>query len=400
MKKLILLRSSWQVINIGDIAHSPGLLVILEKYMPETEVVLWVSADFTSEVSDMIRRRFPNLKIVKGYIKDNGAASNNDLQLALDQSVFLLHGSGPLLVAHEDVEAYSKHYKKPFGVFGITYGGYNEKEWCKKIHDAASFIYFRDSISLKNAIDDGIKSPLMKFGPDSAFAADLENDHKAALFLAAHKLESGKFLCCISRYRFTPYWEVENKPVDSEKHSYNEQMKEQDHHPLREAIIQMARNTNFKILLCPEDITQMKLQKEIIFDQLPEDVQSRVVLRETFWLTDEALSVYRKSAGLFGNEMHSPIMCIGNGIPAIVCRWKEQTTKGYMWKDIGLGEWLFNMDVKEEREKIVPAVMEMAQNNEEAKNKAIRAAKIVKEHYKEMVKTIDQVINSLKTCEG
>jgi len=31
-------------------------------------------------------------------------------------------------------------------------------------------------------------------------------------------------------------------------------------------------------------------------------------------------------------------MCIGNGIPAVVCRFKEQTTKGFMWEDIGLGD--------------------------------------------------------------
>ena len=42
-KPRILLRSSWQTINIGDIAHSPGLLAILEKYLPETEVTLWAS---------------------------------------------------------------------------------------------------------------------------------------------------------------------------------------------------------------------------------------------------------------------------------------------------------------------------------------------------------------------
>jgi hypothetical protein len=33
---------------------------------------------------------------------------------------------------------------------------------------------------------------------------------------------------------------------------------------------------------------------------------------------------------LFGLEMHSPIMAIGNGIPAIVGRFAEQTSKGFM----------------------------------------------------------------------
>jgi hypothetical protein len=84
-----------------------------------------------------------------------------------------------------------------------------------------------------------------------------------------------------------------------------------------------------------------------------------VVWRENFWLTDEALSVYRHSAGLFGLEMHSPIMCIGNGIPAIVCRVEEQTSKGIMWRDIGLSEWLFDFDREEDLTRLVPAVLSL-----------------------------------------
>src|SRR6478672_5119749 len=114
-----------------------------------------------------------------------------------------------------------------------------------------------------------------------------------------------------------------------------------------------------KVLLCPEDKTQMAIGKEMIMDKLPDDVKKRVVWRENYWLTDEALSTYVRSAGLFGNEMHSPIMCIGNGVPAIVCRFEEQTSKGYMWRDIGLGEWLFDMDNTDDVSRIVPTVLAM-----------------------------------------
>ena len=103
-----------------------------------------------------------------------------------------------------------------------------------------------------------------------------------------------------------------------------------------------------KVLVCPEDSTQMETGKELLVDPLPADVKANVVWRENFWLTDEAISTYVRSAGLFGSEMHSPIMCIGNGIPAIVCRFAEQTTKGFMWRDIGLGDWLFDLDKEEE----------------------------------------------------
>lgn len=48
---------------------------------------------------------------------------------------------------------------------------------------------------------------------------------------------------------------------------------------------------------------------------------------DEFWLTDESPSTCVRSAGLSGLEMHAPIMCIGNGVPAIVCRFAEQTTR-------------------------------------------------------------------------
>src|SRR5690606_32638264 len=41
----ILLRSSWQIVNIGDIAHTPGVLALIERYLPEAEVRLWASND-------------------------------------------------------------------------------------------------------------------------------------------------------------------------------------------------------------------------------------------------------------------------------------------------------------------------------------------------------------------
>ncbi|MCA9171845.1 MAG: polysaccharide pyruvyl transferase family protein, partial [Planctomycetales bacterium] len=39
----ILLRSSWQTVNIGDIAHTPGVLSLLRKHLPDVEVTLWPS---------------------------------------------------------------------------------------------------------------------------------------------------------------------------------------------------------------------------------------------------------------------------------------------------------------------------------------------------------------------
>jgi hypothetical protein len=101
----------------------------------------------------------------------------------------------------------------------------------------------------------------------------------------------------------------------------------------------------------------MEVAKEMLFEKLPADVRERVVWRENYWLTDEALSTFVRSVGLFGHEMHSPIMCIGNGIPAMVVRWAEQTSKGFMWQDIGLGDWLFDFDQADDRERFPAAAL-------------------------------------------
>lgn len=391
----ILLRSSWQVVNIGDIAHTPGVLALIEKHIPDAEVILWASYDFSDEVAAMEKRRFPNLKVVKGRINDNGEASNGDLAEAIDRADFLLHGSGPSLVAARDVTSWVKHVRKPFGVYGITYGSFFDADRTALLNQAR-FVYFRDSVSLMTAKKQGITSPVMEFGPDGAFACDLRDDEKAEAFLKAHDLEEGQFLCCLSRLRYTPYWTIPQKkrPIDPERHAYNEKMKEHDHRALREAIIAVVRETPLKVLLCPEDMTQMAVGKEMFFDRLPADVKKRVVWREKFWLTDEALSTYVRSAGLFGSEMHSPIMALGNGIPAIVCRFKEQTSKGFMWRDIGLSEWLFDLDRPEDHERIVPAVLSLAQDAEAAKTRVATARAFVQKRQRETMAELSRHLGS------
>lgn len=385
----ILLRSSWQIVNIGDIAHTPGVLALIEKHIPQADVILWASGDLSPEVAAMEHERFPKLKIVKGTIRADGTASNADLGAAIEWADFLLHGSGPSLVAAKDVAAFVKHTRKPFGVYGITHGSFLSGEH-KDLLSQAKFVYFRDSVSLERAKAEGVTCRVMDFAPDGAFACDLRDDVRAADFLKAHGLEEGKFLCCLSRLRYTPYWSIpgSKRPFDEKRHARNEAMKEHDHGPLREAITRVIRETELKVLLCPEDMTQMAVGQELLFDKLPEDVKPRVVWREKFWLTNEALSVYAKSAGLFGSEMHSPIMAIGNGIPAIVCRFEEQTSKGLMWRDIGLGSWLFDLDREEDCQRLPQAVIDLARNPDAARDKTAQARQFVKQRQQETMQVV------------
>ncbi len=89
--------------------------------------------------------------------------------------------------------------------------------------------------------------------------------------------------------------------------------------------------------------------------------------------------------------MHSPIMCIGAGIPAIVCRWSEQTSKGLMWRDIGLSDWLFNLDEDSEIPGIVPAVLSLAKDPAAAKLKAAKGLEIVLQRQSETMEVVGRM---------
>jgi polysaccharide pyruvyl transferase WcaK-like protein len=235
----------------------------------------------------------------------------------------------------------------------------------------------------------------MEFAPDGAFACDLQDDRSANAFLKEHDLQQGQFLCCIPRLRYTPYWQIRNTPMTEQqqsRHRRNESLAEQDHAPLREAIVRLVRETSHKVLVCPEDKSQMEAGRRWIINLLPDNVRQRVVLREHFWLTDEALSTYVRSAGLFGLEMHSPIMCIGNGVPAIVCRFEEQTSKGFMWRDIGLGDWLFDFDREEDRARLPAAVLEMVRDQGSARAKVEKAQAIVQRRQRESMQIVARSI--------
>ena len=382
----IVLRSSWQTVNIGDIGHTPGVLALIERHFPEAEVALW-PMDVSNGVEAMLRRRFPKLHFVQGQTE----AFTYD---------FLLHGSGPYLTAHKDVAAWRQETKKPYGVYGITMAAAGDPglrimrnngldEYCRDLLSGASFVFLRDGVSLQVVREGGVTCPIIEYGPDGAFAADVRNDEAAVAFLREHGLEEGRFLCFLPNLRNAPYWKV--KPgyaFDPAKHQRNQEMKEHDHAPLREAIIAVVRQTSMKVLVCPADATQMETGKELLVDPLPEDVKARVVWRERFWLTDEAISTYGRSAGLVSNEMHSPIMSVGNGIPAIVCRFVEQTTKGFMWRDIGLGDWLFDLDRLEDRARIVPAALALATDPEGAKAKVRRAQEFVRSRQLETIRIL------------
>ncbi len=353
--RTILLRSSWQTVNIGDVAHTPGILHLLEKHLPDTGVILWPKS-LDRGVELMLRHRFPHLRIVRdgaAWRSPNPRSDDPTIDAAMAEANLWLHGSGSGINESGDLERWRTTTGKPYGIFGasvgVVIGVPDQKEpvisdSLRQLLDGAAFIFTRETRSLTVLRQSGIRSRLMDFAPDATFALDLRNDAAAENLLQKSGLETGKFLCVVPRLRITPYWEMpgHGKQAADEiarKKAVNQKYVEADHARMREAITAWVRETGLKVLLCPEMTYQVSLFKPHLFDPLPDDVKPKVVSMDRYWLTDEAASVYRRARAVVSMECHSPIIANANGRPGLYLRQPEDTWKGQMYPDLGLGDW-------------------------------------------------------------
>ena len=255
----ILLRSSWQTVNIGDIAHTPGMLALLEKHRPNAEITLWPTS-VDRGVEEILRARFPKLRIAKSKAEQKSALAACD---------FFLHGSGPGLVGRKEA-ALAQKAGKPYGFGGITLNDQEIKD-DRALLAGAKFVFCRDTDSLAALKKSGVTGPQMEFGPDVTFAIDLRDGAAATALLKQHDLPPGQFLCAIPRLRWTPYWEIHPETVkpNPERIKVNDEFAEKDHAKLREGITACVRATKRRVLLAPEMTCAVRLLRPLLFDKLP-----------------------------------------------------------------------------------------------------------------------------------
>src|SRR4029434_335134 len=124
-------------------AHTPGVLTLLQKHVPDAELILWPN-NIHNGVEEMLRRNFPKVRIVKGGTKSVGDPITPELCAAFEEADFLLHGSGPSLVAQKAVAAWRKKTGKPYGIYGITFSSGNRE--AIDLFTNARFAYVRETV--------------------------------------------------------------------------------------------------------------------------------------------------------------------------------------------------------------------------------------------------------------
>lgn len=370
----ILLKSGWQTVNIGDIAHTPGMLALLEKHLPEARTVLWPIV-VNEAVEKMLLKRFPRLTIVPAELRTPQPVADEAIRPFFDRCDFYLHGSGPNPMRVDHLRQWVRLTGKPFGFGGVTFSSLDPS--LAELLARASFIGCRDTKSLELLREKGLRGPTLSFGPDAAFACDVLDEPKALDFLRQHDLEPGRYACFVPRLRWTPFhkmdqWYRPSPAKIEETERVNEATAEKDHAKLRQAIVRWVRETGLKAVICPEMAYMVDLIDPLVFDPLPADVKDKVVRRRSFWITDEADSLFRRARAMVSIEMHSPILAVGHGVPAIHVRQPEDTWKGQMWRDIGLDDWLLEIDAAS-GDDIATALLRINADHDAARAK-VRAA--------------------------
>ena len=389
----ILLVSGWQDVNIGDIAHTPGLLHVLETFLPESKIILWKRSS-GEEVQKLLNKNFPKVNILYGGVNSEKDVENPEIMQAFEEADLMIHGSGPLLVGADNLACWMKHTQKPFGVFGTTLQ--NPNEYHTSILKKADFIFTRETISIEHLKKVGIEGPHVQFAPDATFYLNIRNDEKGFQFLKEIGLEDKKFICAIPRLRYTPYHQFNlNKNGWSDEkikqvEETNQKYKEIDHAKLREAMIVWVRETGNKVLVCPEMTYQVDIMDELLINPLPEDVKPFVVKRG-YWLPDEAASVYSKAHTVLGFECHSPIIAAASGTPMFYLRQPEDTIKGQMYYDLGFDDWTFEIEQTEGKQ-IADRLREVWSDYPAALAKLKVSMDKVSEIYAERVSMVKEII--------
>ena len=395
--KNILLQSAWDTVNIGDIGHTPGTLRVIEQHLPEVKITLW-AMKLDDRVTAMLKARFPKVEILQGSL--TGKTDKDEaLRQAIARCDLYIRNSG--MGQDTNFMEYCRKVGKPYGLFGQSYfpSMIEGKDSEKKIDllNNASFIYTRETKTLDILKSGGIKTPVLQFGPDGCFGIDVRDDERGLATMKKLGLEERKFITLELRTNTAKLPGVDDTrtPKLNPLHPTPQQIADDERRAAkyRELVTMWVKKTGHKVLIAPEVKKEMEHNKRLINDPLPSEIQKHVVNLEYFWNADEAASIFARAHTIVCHEPHSPIIALANGTPIIHTYSEFHSPKCWMFKDIGLPEWLLEMD-ETPAEKVAETLFAIDADYPAAQAKVKKAMAYVHECFGGSMKHVKAVVGA------
>jgi polysaccharide pyruvyl transferase WcaK-like protein len=397
----ILVHSGWNRYNFGDVAHTPGLLNLLQEHIPEAEVCLWMSR-YPEWLRAYIGARFPQVECVQGRLGSAHGPTDLAIEEAYKSADLFIFNSGPIFNHGHELEPgvppkmqgwrgfdwnatmapvvklyYAKAQGVPFGIFAQSFIHIAPPAdtVLPEILSQAAFLYTRETDSLRYLEQLGVAAKEMGFAPDAAWAFDLRDDEKVLPWLEKHGLEQGQFLAATTR----------GAPagVDADRD------RERQIAFFKRVIPAWVETTGLKVVLVPEMAASIQLNREYIYDPLPAAIKERVVLddalwtpEEEFWTPDQALSVLSRARAYLNVDHHGALIALAAGVPCVHPRQRQAGRKAWIYNDLGLEDWLFEMG-PDSADAVQAALLQIHRDGDGARVRAQRAAEIARKTHAE-----------------
>lgn len=394
--KTIVLQSAWDTINIGDIGHTPGTLRVIEEHLPQVKVVLW-AMKLDERIIAMLKARFPKVEILQGNLFKDGASDKKLQEVVKNCDLFIRNsGMGQDLTFMQ----FCQKHGRPYGLFGQSYfptmvEGKGAAERSALLNDAA-FIYTRETKTLNILKNAGITAPVLEFGPDGCFGIDVRDDERGLATMKKLGLEERKFITVQLRTNTPKFPGVDDSRPEklNPLHPTPEQIEDDERRAAkyRDLVTRWVQKTGGKVLIAPETIKEMGHNKRLIHDPLPPEIQQQVVNLDYFWNADEAASIFARAHTIVCHEPHSPIIALANGTPIIHTYSEFHSPKCWMFQDIGLGDWLMEMD-ETPVEKMAETLFAIDADYTAAQAKVKTAINYVHERFAGSMKHISEILS-------
>lgn len=338
----MLLHSGWDAENIGDIGHTPGTLTLFERYLSSFSVTCWLR-NSNAEILSLLNRRFPNVVFVEGNVNPKGIADNSPLQDAIDRTDLFVYNSGMGLQS-ASIE-WCLNREVPFGVFGqsFTIEQIETRPSIASLLERAAFILTRESLSLSNLKQTLDITETAEFGPDGCLGIDVRDDQRADAWLYKLNLKGRKYVTVILRTN-TPKHSTLSDPLNPQSPSAEEIDEDEENAAKFRMLIKHLIKLGFCVILAPEAKKEIEHMRRLLFEPLISNYKKQLFIRDSFWNVDEAASVYRQASAVFSHEPHSCMIALVNGTPAVHLYSVKHGPKYHFLKDLGLGEWLVDVN--------------------------------------------------------
>lgn len=232
--------------------------------------------------------------------------------------------------------------------YGINSQSVDAVDWpldlmYKKLLGDAKFFYCRDSDSLNYMKQRNLLNSNSGFRPDSTFFFKGFDEDWAEDFMKNNAFTTKEFICVIIRYSADK--SIYHDPTGG---SVSDKRRKEQMRKLGEFITKWIEATGLKVLICPETRDAIAPAFEHLYSPLPEKTKKNCVCMKEFWTSEQAYSVYKRSRIVISMEMHSIIMALNVGTPVIHNPFAEAGRKKWMMKDLGVGDWLLDIDETDE----------------------------------------------------